>query len=173
VATGASPVVPDLPGADLSHVLSGWRVIAGLEKAGQSCVVIGGGLVAMEVADSLAEQGKKVIMIVRSELLKKAVHADRVYYMDRIAELDIEVLTDARPLAIGRDWVEISMDGRVRRTLHDIDSVIFCTGYQSRKAEIHDLESLGIPIHYAGDVGGPRKFFQAIEEGTLAGLKIV
>jgi len=27
-------------------------------------------------------------------------------------------------------------------------------------------------VHYAGDVGGPRKFFQAIEEGTLAALRI-
>ena len=173
VATGASPVPPDIPGSDLPHVLSGWRVIAGLEKAGHNCVVVGGGLVGVEVADSLAEQGKKVVMIVRSELLKKAVHADRVYYMDRITELDIEVLTHARPLAVGRDWVEIGLQGRVRRTLHDIDSVIFCTGYQSRKPETAGLESLGIPIHYAGDVGGPRKFFEAIEEGTLAGLKIV
>jgi NADPH-dependent 2,4-dienoyl-CoA reductase/sulfur reductase-like enzyme len=42
--------------------------------------VVAGGLVGIEVADYLGEQGKRVIMIVRSELLKKAVHADRVYY---------------------------------------------------------------------------------------------
>jgi hypothetical protein len=27
------------------------------------------------------------------------------------------------------------------------------------------IERLGIPVHYAGDVGGARKFFRAIEEG--------
>lgn len=173
VATGASPVQPSLPGSDLPHVLSGWRVIAGLETTGQTCVVVGGGLVGIEVADYLAEQGKKVIMIVRSELLKKAVHADRVYYLDRIAELDIEILSNMQLLAVGPDWVEIQPEGRVRRTLHGIDNVIFCTGYVSRKPDTGDLEGLGIPVHYAGDVGGPRKFFQAIEEGTLAALKIV
>ena len=173
VATGASPVQPDVPGSDLPHVLSGWRVIAGLETAGQTCVVIGGGLVGIEVADYLADQGKKVIMIVRSEMLKKAVHADRVYYLDRIAELNIEVLSNMELLAVGPDWVEIKQEGHVRRTLHDIDSVIFCTGYASRKAETDGLEGLGIAVHYAGDVGGPRKFFQAIEEGTLTALRIV
>ena len=61
----------------------------------------------------------------------------------------------------------------MRRTLHDVDNVIFCTGYVSRKAETDGLEGLGIPVHYAGDVGGPRKFFQAIEEGTLTALRIV
>jgi 2,4-dienoyl-CoA reductase-like NADH-dependent reductase (Old Yellow Enzyme family)/thioredoxin reductase len=173
VATGASPVQPDVPGSDLPHVLSGWRVIAGHEQAGQTCVVVGGGLVGIEVADYLADQGKKVIMIVRSEMLKKAVHADRVYYLDRIVELNIEVLANMELLAVGPDWVEIKQEGRVRRTLHDIDSVIFCTGYASRKAETEGLEGLGIAVHHAGDVGGPRKFFQAIEEGTLTALRIV
>lgn len=172
VATGAAAVQPDVPGSDLPHVLSGWKVIAGLEQAGQTCVVVGGGLVGIEVADYLADQGKKVIMIVRSEMLKKAVHADRVYYLDRIAELDIEVLSNMELLAVGPDWVEIKPEGRVRRTLHDVDNVIFCTGYASRKAETDSLEGLGIAVHYAGDVGGPRKFFQAIEEGTLTALKI-
>jgi 2,4-dienoyl-CoA reductase-like NADH-dependent reductase (Old Yellow Enzyme family)/thioredoxin reductase len=172
VATGASPVQPDVPGSDLPHVLSGWRVIAGLEQTGQTCVVVGGGLVGIEVADYLADQGKKVVMIVRSEMLKKAVHADRVYYFDRVSELNIEVLSNMELLAVGPDWVEIKPEGRVRRTLHDIDSVIFCTGYVSRKIETDSLQGLGIPVHYAGDVGGPRKFFQAIEEGTLAALRI-
>lgn len=173
VATGASSVRPSVPGADLPHVLSGWRVIAGLETTGQTCVVVGGGLVGIEVADYLAEQGKRVIMIVRSELLKKAVHADRVYYLDRIVELDIEVLVGVQLLAVGPDWVEIQPESRVRRTLHDVDNVIFCTGYVSRKAETDGLEGLGIPVHYVGDVGGPRKFFEAIEEGTLTALRIV
>jgi 2,4-dienoyl-CoA reductase-like NADH-dependent reductase (Old Yellow Enzyme family) len=172
VATGAAPMQPVVPGADLPHVLSGWRVIAGLEETGQSCVVVGGGLVGIEVADYLAEQGKKVVMIVRSELLKKAVHADRVYYFDRIAALDIEILSRMELLTIGPDWVEVQPEGRLRRTLHGVDNVIFCTGYVSRRAEAEGFENLGIPVHYAGDVCGPRKFFQAIEEGTLTALKI-
>src|SRR5581483_2839487 len=130
-------------------------------------------LVGMEVADHLAEQGKTVVLIARSELLKKAVHADRVYFLDRIAALNIEVLTHTRVASIGPDWVEIEPQNRIRRRLEGVDSVLFCTGYAPRKAETEALESLGVPVYYAGDVLGSRKFFQAIEEGTLTALKIL
>jgi 2,4-dienoyl-CoA reductase-like NADH-dependent reductase (Old Yellow Enzyme family)/thioredoxin reductase len=173
VATGAAPLRPSLPGSDLPHVLTGWRVLAGVERTGRTCAVVGGGLVGMEVADHLAEQGKTVVLIARSELLKKAVHADRVYFLDRIAALNIEVLTHTRVLAIGPDWIEIEPDGRIRRRLEGIDNVVLCTGYASRKAETAALESLGVPVHYAGDVLGSRKFFEAIEEGTLTALRIL
>jgi 2,4-dienoyl-CoA reductase-like NADH-dependent reductase (Old Yellow Enzyme family)/thioredoxin reductase len=173
VATGAAPVRPTVPGSDLPHVLTGWRVLAGFEGTGQTCVVVGGGLVGIEVADYLAEKGKTVIMIVRSTLLKKAVHADRVYFLDRIAELGIEVMAKTRVLAIGSDTVDVEPEGRVRRTLRGVDNVIFCTGYASRKAETDRLQEAGVPMHYVGDVSGPRKFFQAIAEGTLIALKIV
>ncbi|MBV9562821.1 MAG: FAD-dependent oxidoreductase [Bradyrhizobium sp.] len=173
VATGAEAVRPDIPGSDLPHVLTGWRVLAGHDDTGERCVVVGGGLVGIEVADYLAERGKAVTMLVRSSLLKKAVHADKVYFLDRLKALDIEVVTQVEVLAIGPDWIEIQPEGRLRRTLHGLDNVIFCTGYASRKAESGGLEGLGVPVHYVGDVRGPRKFFEAIEEGTLTALKIV
>jgi hypothetical protein len=116
--------------------------------------------------------GRTVVLVARSDLLKKAVHADRVYFLDRIAALNIEVLTHTRLLAIGPDWVEIEPENRIRRTLQGVDNVVFCTGYAPRKAETEALEGLGVPVYYAGDVLGSRKFFEAIEEGTLTALKI-
>jgi hypothetical protein len=77
--------------------------------------------------------------------------------LDRIAALDIEILGHARLLADGEDWVQIEPEGRVRRTLP-----VPVTRRGKPK-----LRPRG-PRHshsYAGDVGGPRKFFQAIEEG--------
>lgn len=173
VATGARAVTPPIPGADRPQVRAGWRVLAGLDDVGQSCVVIGGGLVGVEVTDFLASRGKSVTIVARSGLLKKAVHADRVYYEDRIAELGVEVLTHTAVLSVGADYVEIQADGSAPRRLTGIDTPIFCTGYEPRRDESAALESLGVPVHYVGDVVGSRKFFQAIEEGTLTALKSV
>lgn len=171
VATGAASQKPDVPGADLPHVLPGWRVLAGRETIGQNCVVIGGGLVGMEVADYLAERGRTVVLVARSDLLKKAVHADRVYFLDRIRALDIEVFTDTALLRIDAGSVEIRPAGRMTRRLTGVDNVIMCTGYTPRMEESAGLKILGLPVHFAGDVLGSRKFFEAIEEGTLTVLK--
>jgi len=173
VATGAKPVTPPIPGASLPHVRTGWRVLAGLDEVGQRCVVIGGGLVGVEVTDYLATQGKSVTIVARSGLLKKAVHADRVYYQDRIAALGVEVLTDTAVLAVGEDHVEIRPDGGAPRRIAGVDTPIFCTGYEPRRDESAALEHLGVPVYYVGDVVGSRKFFQAIEEGTLTALKML
>ncbi len=172
VAAGAVPQRPTLPGSELPTVLTGWRVLAGLETTGAACVVVGGGLVGVEVADHLADKGKRVVLVSRSQLLKKAVHADRVYYLDRIKALNVEVLTHTQVLAIGPDWIDVEPEGRLRRRLQGVDNVIFCTGYAPRRSEMESLERLGVPIHYVGDVAGPRKFFQAIEEGVLTALRL-
>jgi NADH dehydrogenase FAD-containing subunit len=111
-----------------------------------------------------------VVLIARSELLKKAVHADRVYFFERIKRLNIEVMTHTDIVQVGPSSVEIQPNGRLRRTLESVDSIIFCMGYESRKDETLDLLQAGVPLHYVGDVLGPRKFFQAVEEGTLTSM---
>ena len=172
LAAGAESRTPDIAGVDLPHVVAGWRVIAGLAETGASCVVIGGGLVGVEVADYLAHRGKRVIIVARSELLKKAVHADRVYFVDRVHELDIEVLTHTKVHEIGPRSVTVEPRNGWRRALLDVDTVVVCTGYVPRSVLATELRELGIPVHLVGDVQGSRKFFEAIEEGTLAAIAL-
>ena len=172
LATGAESRSPDIPGVDRPHVVAGWQIIMGLAETGTNCVVVGGGLVGMEVADYLAERGKRIIMIARSELLKKAVHADRVYFLDRIRALGIEVLTHTQVHEIGHRSVTVEPPNGWRRTLLDVDSVVLCTGYAPRRALSTELADLGIRVHLVGDVQGSRKFFEAIEEGTLAAIAL-
>src|SRR5690606_4713779 len=101
-----------------------------------------------------------VILVARSGMLKKAVHADRVYYQDRIAELGVEVLANTAVLSVGADYIEVRPDGDAPRRIDGIDTPIFCIGYEPRRDEMAWIEQLGVPAHYVGDVVGSRKFFQ-------------
>jgi len=172
VATGAESRTLGIPGCDAPHVVPGWQIIAEEKTAGQTCLVIGGGLVGIEVADFLAHRGRKVVLVARSGLLSKAVHADKVYFLDRLRELEIETMTNTKIHEIGPDWVKVEPSGQIPRMLLGIDSVILCAGYEPRRSVADVLSERGINVQLAGDVLGSRKFFQAIEEGTLAAFSI-
>ena len=67
IATGSNPVVLPLPGHDAQGVIS-YRDIEDTQtmmatKAGQSAVVIGGGLLGLEAAAGLAARGAKVTVV--------------------------------------------------------------------------------------------------------------
>lgn len=69
LATGSSPVIPPLPGADDPDVMTLWTMpdvdrIKGRVDAGvKNAVVIGGGFIGLEVAENLVERGVKVNLV--------------------------------------------------------------------------------------------------------------
>src|SRR5262245_27010451 len=72
VAVGARRARPDLPGADLAHVLDPWQLRGGFEAAlarGPRVAVVGGGLVGVEIAERLAELGANVSLIAEQSVI--------------------------------------------------------------------------------------------------------
>jgi NADPH-dependent 2,4-dienoyl-CoA reductase/sulfur reductase-like enzyme/rhodanese-related sulfurtransferase len=68
MATGNEPIMPPLPGMDLPGVLplktmEQAREIDRLANKGQNAVIIGAGLIGLEVAEALTERGLKVTII--------------------------------------------------------------------------------------------------------------
>src|SRR5690606_19658596 len=55
IATGGEPVKLNVTGADLPHVVSSFDVLQGKVEPAGNIIVIGGGLVGLEVAEYLAE----------------------------------------------------------------------------------------------------------------------
>lgn len=63
LAVGASSVTPPIPGVDGPQVCDAWKVLAGAQTVSGRVVMVGGGVVACETTEYLAEQGCKVVMI--------------------------------------------------------------------------------------------------------------
>jgi len=62
IATGGSPFVPPIPGADQPHVLTSKEILV-IEKMPESLVVIGGGVIGVEFASFFSSLGVKVDVI--------------------------------------------------------------------------------------------------------------
>jgi dihydrolipoamide dehydrogenase len=74
LATGGSPFVPPIPGADQSHVLTSKEILC-IEEMPKSLVVIGGGVIGVEFASFFSSLGVKVDII---EMLEEIIP-----FMDR------------------------------------------------------------------------------------------
>ena len=57
LATGALPILPDIPGIDDQKVVMAWDVLEGQATIGQDIIIIGGNAVGLETALFLANQG--------------------------------------------------------------------------------------------------------------------
>jgi len=69
LATGAQPAIPDIPGIDLPQVVTSREILKATEWHFDRLVVIGGGVIGVEVATIFAALGSKVTLLERSTRL--------------------------------------------------------------------------------------------------------
>ena len=180
IAAGARPFVPPLPGLDeVGYVTSDtlWDEFAKLDQIPKRLVVLGGGPIGCELAQSFARLGSQVtqvemaprIMIREDEevssLAKASLEADGVAVLTGHKALRCELVGGEKTLVVEHGGAEkrIGFD----QLLCAVGRVARLTGY--------GLEDLGIPtnktvetneylqtiypnIYAAGDVAGPYQF---------------
>ncbi|MDP1893527.1 MAG: FAD-dependent oxidoreductase [Hydrogenophaga sp.] len=180
IAAGARPFVPPLPGLDtVGYVTSDtlWDEFAKLDEVPQRLVVLGGGPIGSELAQSFARLGSQVtqvemgarIMVREDEevsaLAQASLEADGVAVLTGHKALRCELVDGEKTLVVEHAGAEkrIPFD----QLLCAVGRVARLTGY--------GLEDLGIPtnrtvetneylqtiypnIYAAGDVAGPYQF---------------
>ena len=180
IATGAAPFIPPLPGLnEVGYVTSDtlWDTFAKLDVPPKRLVVLGGGPIGCELAQSFARLGSHVTQIEKgarimaredsevSELARKALSANGV-----------DVLTDHTAVRCEREgdhkYIVVEHNGQSRRI--EFDQLLCAVGRSARLTGF-GLEELGIPtqrtvttndyletlypnIFAAGDVAGPYQF---------------
>lgn len=200
MATGAKPLLPDMPGIDGGNVFQAWKVLAGKVRAGHKVVIVGGNAVGLETALYLAHQGTlspevfHFLTIHRAEtpealndLLNKGNKDVTVVEMTKRAGQDIGastrwiVMAELRRLGVtikkGTKAVGITPEGLEVETEEGpgflpADSIVIAAGSRPENRLIGDIQGL-VPEYYTiGDANEPRNALYAIREGFLAGLKI-
>ncbi|MEP2617445.1 MAG: FAD-dependent oxidoreductase [Marinomonas sp.] len=180
LATGARPFVPPLPGLDdVGYYTSDtlWEEFAKFDEPPKRLVVLGGGPIGSELAQSFARLGSNVTQVERgerimiredeevSELVQKSMRADGVNILTSHNAVRCEKDGDVKRLIVEKDGVE---------SVIEFDALLCAVGRQAR-LEGYGLESLGIEtdrnivtndyletlypnIYAAGDVAGPYQF---------------
>jgi 2,4-dienoyl-CoA reductase (NADPH2) len=200
LATGAVPVKPPLPGADLPHVVQAWDVLSERAATGRRVVVVGGGAVGVETAQYLAEKGTLSGEAVKFLLVNRAEDSETLYglavrgtktvtLIEMIDKLGKEIgrttrwgmlqdltrsgvhtRTSARVLEITPSGLKIETGGVTEEI--QADTVVLAIGAASHNPLEDVLKQKGIPCRVVGDARKPGWAFDAIHQGFEAGRTV-
>ena len=180
IAAGASPFVPPLPGIDEVGYLTSdtlWDEFVKREELPKRLVVLGGGPIGCELAQSFARLGSEVIQIERAERIMAREDTEVSALAKSSLEADgVQVLTNHTALRFEKEgelkFIIVEHQGSEQRI--EFDDVLCAVGRVAR-LKGYGLETLGIEtnrtvvtneyletlypnIYAAGDVAGPFQF---------------
>ncbi|MFI8621872.1 MAG: FAD-dependent oxidoreductase [Marinomonas sp.] len=180
LATGARPFVPPLPGLDdVGYYTSDtlWGEFAKFDEPPKRLVVLGGGPIGSELAQSFARLGSNVTQVERSDrimvredeevsaLVQESMESDGVTILTSHNAIRCEKEGDIKRLIVEKDGIE---------SVIEFDALLCAVGRQAR-LEGYGLENLGVEtnrtivtndyletlfpnIFAVGDVAGPYQF---------------
>jgi len=183
IAAGAEPIVPSLPGIDEAGYVTTdtlWEEFAARDEVPRRLIVLGGGPVGCELAQSFARLGSHVTQVQKGPRLMPREDPEVAAFVEATLAADgVEVLTKHKAERCEqegqRKFLVVEHEGAERRIEFD---ELLCAVGRAARLRGYGLEELGIPgertvetneyletiypnILAAGDVAGPYQFTHA------------
>ena len=193
IATGARPFVPPLPGIEETGYVTSdtlWNEFAKLEQAPKKLVVLGGGPIGSELAQSFARLGSNVTQIEMAEriMIKEDLEVSE-FATESLQESGVNILTSHQALRCeikdGKKFIIVKHNEQEIEIEYD---QLLCAVGRSARLTGYGLEELGIEtnrtivtneyletlypnIFAAGDIVGPYQFTHvAAHQGWYAAV---
>jgi len=171
VAIGGEPIIPAIPGIRSNHVVLAKDVLLAKSEVGDSVVIIGGGQVGLELAEYLAENGKKVMVVeILDELARGMPSIAKLPLLCRLEELGVRIWTKAETKEIKGKEVIVKYKGSEKRV--GADTVIIAVGSGPNHQLFEKIKGKVSEVFIIGDSLKPRRILEAIAEGFEIGAKI-
>jgi len=143
---------------------------------GSKVVIVGGGLVGLELAEFLAERGREVVVLEEGPKFGlEMAHPRRWRAIFDLRQHGVELVANATLRSIDEcnvDYQIETADRDVRLCHAEADTVILATGLGPDPTASKHLAETGVPIREIGDVSGPGYLEGAIHDGFRAALEI-
>lgn len=165
VATGSTPIIPNIPGIEKPIVATCIDLLLDKKEAGETVVVVGGGLVGCETALWLANQGKRVTIIeMLPEIATGICHANRSMLLDMLGEKKVELITNTSMEGVTDTGINV-IDRNFRRRVIMCDTVTLALGLESQQELYESLRGESVELYAIGDCKEPRKILHAVWDG--------
>lgn len=167
IAIGSAPMSLNIPGGNLPNVTNSHDILSGKANASGKVIVIGGGLVGLEVAEYLNGKAESITVVEMLDKVAKDLGQLRnICVMESLYSEGVKTITSAKCVEIEEKSVVIEKDGNIEKL--PCDSVIVAIGARSRNFDNISkyCEEKGIPYHAIGDAVRARRALNAVAEAS-------
>ena len=174
VATGATSLVPDIPGVYGKNVVSVDDVLTGVRTVRGNVLIVGGGMMGCETAEFLLKRVKGVNHVTVLEMLNRM--ADNVsptyrpFFLARLKKARIKMETNTTVQGITKNGVKVIREGVV--SFIKGDAVVLAVGFKANYRSDEKIRKMVPEVYSIGDYIQPRTIREAVEEGFHIGRKI-
>jgi NADPH-dependent 2,4-dienoyl-CoA reductase/sulfur reductase-like enzyme len=167
IATGAVPAVPPIKGLKEFY----WTEFLHDDQLpqGKKVLVIGGGLIGMEVASKLVDKDNEVIIVEMLEEMARGMEMiEKVMTMKKLQAKKTVMLTNTKVTEVdGNKVIMETPEGR--KSIEGVDKIVVAAGMKSYVP--FDVKG-DIPVHVIGDAHKVGKAQEAIREGYEVAMNL-
>ena len=168
LATGAKPIIPQVPGIHNKNVVLAEDVLLGKSDTGMNVLVAGGGMVGSETAAYLGMQCKSKVTVIemRDEIALDMEAGIRDDLKDCLRRCYVDILTGTSLAGVTEEGALVKQGHTV--TLLPCDTIVLAIGTRAFCPLKDELEGICETVT-VGDAVKARQAIQASSEGFYAG----
>jgi len=169
VAAGAEPVIPEIPGTRLPHVMTARACYGREDLQGKRVAVIGGNMVGCETALYLKNRGNAVTIIEQTDVLHRDANGPIGDGLD--ARLDgVECYKEAVCTEIADGFVTVRQQGRAFEI--PAEAVVLATGMKACAACFWEASRVIPQVRLIGDSLQVSNLRNAVHTGFYAAMDV-
>lgn len=167
IATGASPIIPKLPGIDKNIICTFADVLE--EKVtikNKNVVIVGSGMTGLETAEFLVQQGNKITVVeMQNKIGPDAYLPNLIDLTTRFKKQNVELLPSMKLVEIkeGEVFLQNTKNDHISEKAADV--VVLSLGVKPNNSMVSKLEKIVPIVKVLGDAYKPGRIAEAIHTG--------
>lgn len=168
LATGAVPVKLEVPG--LERAATGHDLFSGAVQPGPRVLIVGGGMIGVELAEHLIHQGRTVVLVeILDDLARDMDPLNRNMILKRLQSPNLTIRTRTSVKEVSETATRVQTP-EGEEDLGAFDTVVVTAGTRAHEPLSERLREKGIPHTLVGDCEKPAQVFEAVQAGFEAAV---
>lgn len=166
LAVGGSPIIPAIPGIDRADVMTAESVLKGQKTPIGSVAVIGGGLVGLETAETLADLGHQVAVVEMLRELGAGIYKTVLYdHVSRLKKHGADLLPGHKLTAVNDEGAVLMNMAAGSTFTYKADTIVLALGVAPNADIVAEFEAAFDNVGLIGDCRKAGKIMDATKSG--------